>query len=415
MDLPSNSDPALRQPWAADNVVNEESNAQLQAVQPGEQLAVAAADGSTADRPEPGQDWESSWRGAVGVEASPACAPAAAPSDSCARAVGLPAAEAPPAPLCDPAADQLATAGLQAAETPAVEPAAPAAGGADDGGSDVAGGGDKDRDSWFSSDDEGELAAASGADGDAATALPPAAAPAADDAGPPPGITHHKGVSWHRSSRAWQVMICKKGVRKYLGTFDRHEDAVDAYNQAVGGRKYRPHGAACDGATSTDGSPAPAAAHAQGSAAVPRAAAAWPRSGLSLSATIANLSTGGPTAPLYASSSSLPPEAETLTAADGGGAAASRRRKQPDRFKDFEELKDTDVKPNRKHRSSDDGGGFGDFLLPPGADHRQYEFHYRHDPTAPDPLDPQLTGAPGAVVERATSESDDTMQEIRTQ
>lgn len=42
-----------------------------------------------------------------------------------------------------------------------------------------------------------------------------------------------KGVSWHKNNRKWGASIKVNGRKKYLGSFDRPEDAHRAYREAA--------------------------------------------------------------------------------------------------------------------------------------------------------------------------------------
>lgn len=43
-----------------------------------------------------------------------------------------------------------------------------------------------------------------------------------------------RGVSWNKTARKWQAAIKIGGVNKYLGSFDRPEEASAAYRKAAG-------------------------------------------------------------------------------------------------------------------------------------------------------------------------------------
>lgn len=42
-----------------------------------------------------------------------------------------------------------------------------------------------------------------------------------------------KGVTWHRHKQKWQAQIQSHGKNTYLGSFDRIEDAAEAYKRAA--------------------------------------------------------------------------------------------------------------------------------------------------------------------------------------
>ena len=43
----------------------------------------------------------------------------------------------------------------------------------------------------------------------------------------------HRGVTWHKAREKWQAQIAVAGKHRYLGLFDRFEDAVAARQEAV--------------------------------------------------------------------------------------------------------------------------------------------------------------------------------------
>jgi hypothetical protein len=50
---------------------------------------------------------------------------------------------------------------------------------------------------------------------------------------PPNSKSKFKGVNWNKTSSKWEARISIRGKGKYLGSFEREEDAAKAYQRAV--------------------------------------------------------------------------------------------------------------------------------------------------------------------------------------